>query len=96
MKVYQKLLLCCCLVSSVNYATAFAQSEETAIQNEETTVQTEEATAQLEASVSDRRDPSWFARIFTPKKTRMRHQIDSLLRLTDSLQNQLAISNSEL
>lgn len=96
MKVYQKLLLCCCLVSSVNYATAFAQSEETAIQTEETTVQTDEATAQLEASFSDRRDPSWFARIFTPKKTRMRHQIDSLLRLTDSLQNQLAISNSEL
>ena len=40
--------------------------------------------------------PCKFVEFFTPKKTKMRRQIDSLLRLTDSLYNQLAISNSEL
>lgn len=51
-------------------------------------------TAQTEKVTENK--PSKFIEFFTPEKTRMRKQIDSLLRLTDSLQNQLAIYNSEL
>ncbi len=105
MKQYKHLILAFCLFGSIGSWSAAAQ---TGITNDTTEViqatgatPTTEATEAAETTeektaATTERKTSKFIEFFTPKKTRMRKQIDSLMRLTDSLQNQLAISNSEL
>lgn len=59
------------------------------------TLQPSAAPAAAERTARKERKKSSFADFFAPK-SKLRKQVDSLLRLTDSLQNELAIARSEL